>query len=90
MKSDDSDWPVATSRGCLSPRARLLGVVLLTACGRDDRTEIVGDELGAGAAPTVAPNEDPIERGRYLVSHVAVCSDCHSPRLADASFDPER
>ena len=30
------------------------------------------------------------ERGRYLVSHVALCSDCHSPRLADGSFDPER
>lgn len=31
-----------------------------------------------------------VERGRYLVSHVALCGDCHSPRAEDGSFDPER
>lgn len=27
-----------------------------------------------------------IERGRYLVNHVAMCGDCHSPRGADGRF----
>jgi mono/diheme cytochrome c family protein len=33
---------------------------------------------------------DAVERGRYLVAHVAACPDCHSPRRADGSFDPAR
>jgi len=32
----------------------------------------------------------PVERGRYLVAHVAGCGDCHSPRRPDRSFDPAR
>lgn len=36
------------------------------------------------------PPAEQVERGRYLVSHVALCSDCHSPRLPDGSFDPAR
>lgn len=88
MKIDESGRAGATSRRGFG--AALLGALWLGACGRDDTTEIVEDERGAGAAPAVAPTDAPVERGRYLVSHVAVCSDCHSPRLADGSFDPER
>ncbi len=35
------------------------------------------------AAPLVAPPEAPVEalaRGRYLVDHVSICGDCHTPR----------
>ena len=49
---------------------------------------------GACAEPVAAAaridRAGSLERGRYLVSHVALCSDCHSPRLADGRFDPER
>jgi mono/diheme cytochrome c family protein len=31
------------------------------------------------SAPTKAPNKG-IERGRYLVEHVSLCGDCHTPR----------
>jgi len=60
----------------------LLGGWLVASCERS---------LGSGAAP--AGGLEPagqVERGRYLVSHVALCSDCHSPRLPDGSFDPAR
>jgi mono/diheme cytochrome c family protein len=30
-------------------------------------------------SPTQAPNGG-VERGRYLVNHVAICGDCHTPR----------
>ena len=32
-------------------------------------------------APEVAPTAR-VERGRYLVDHVAICGDCHTPRNA--------
>jgi mono/diheme cytochrome c family protein len=41
-------------------------------------------------APTRAPSEE-IARGRYLVEHVAICADCHTPRnrlgAPDASLE---
>jgi mono/diheme cytochrome c family protein len=42
---------------------------IFLACGGNDDTSI----------------ESPIERGRYLVDHVAVCQDCHTPRNEDGS-----
>ena len=36
------------------------------------------------------PDEATIERGRYLVEHVAACPDCHSPRREHDEFDRER
>ena len=70
----------------------LAGGLLASACSRGQ--EYVGGAQGAAptepsAQPAAAPAEQ-IERGRYLVSHVALCSDCHSPRRADGSFDPAR
>ncbi len=32
---------------------------------------------------------DPVSRGEHLVTKVAMCQDCHSPRLEDGQFDPE-
>lgn len=52
---------------------------------------------GHGAAPVEpprptqrAPAADTLERGRYLVEHVAACPDCHSPRRGGEGFDRER
>ena len=39
------------------------------------------------AAPAAAVPDDPkIERGRYIVHHVALCIDCHSPRDEKGEF----
>jgi mono/diheme cytochrome c family protein len=43
---------------------------------------------GAGAAPPVATGAR--ERGRYLVEHVAMCGECHTPRRQDGTLDRER
>ncbi len=31
----------------------------------------------------------PVERGRYLVEHVAMCGECHTPRQEDGTLDRE-
>ena len=31
-----------------------------------------------------------VERGKYLVEEVARCQECHTPKLADGSFDREK
>jgi mono/diheme cytochrome c family protein len=38
------------------------------------------------AAPAAAPT-DPLARGRYLVDHVAICIDCHTPRTRFGALD---
>jgi mono/diheme cytochrome c family protein len=37
-------------------------------------------------APAVAPSE-PLARGRYLADHVAICTDCHTPRTRMGALD---
>jgi mono/diheme cytochrome c family protein len=44
-----------------------------------------GTAGSAGAAG--AGGQTPVERGEYLVRHVAACGDCHTPRKADGSLD---
>jgi mono/diheme cytochrome c family protein len=41
---------------------------------------------GRASAPERAP-EKGVERGHYLVNHVAICGDCHTPRNALGSLD---
>jgi mono/diheme cytochrome c family protein len=40
----------------------------------------------AATAPAEAPT-DPVERGRYLADHVAICTDCHTPRTRFGALD---
>jgi mono/diheme cytochrome c family protein len=40
-------------------------------------------------APTETPSE-PLARGRYLVAHVSICGDCHTPRNRFGAFDTAR
>ena len=41
----------------------------------------------AAPAPTVVQKSDPlVARGRYLVEHVSLCADCHSPRNEKGEF----
>ena len=37
-------------------------------------------------APPTAPTE-PLARGRYLADHVAICTDCHTPRTRAGALD---
>ena len=43
-----------------------------------------GDEGDADGRPAL------VRRGEYLVKHVAICSDCHTPQMADGTPDPAR
>ena len=58
----------------------LLALAVTPGCKGDDQAQ----------AQAQASGDELVERGRYLVSHVAACADCHSPRLPDGSFDPDR
>jgi hypothetical protein len=42
------------------------------------------------AAPDGDERPTIVRRGEYLVKHVALCSDCHTPRMADGRPDPAR
>ena len=69
-------------------RARLYDVVR-PACRL--QSHIVGALTAAVAValahPTFAGSADRIARGRYLAHHVAMCVQCHSPRLPDGTLD---
>lgn len=63
-----------------------LGTCMLVALGcpsEAPHARVAGD--GASTAAGAA-----VERGRYLVSHVAACADCHSPRRADGEYEQEK
>jgi mono/diheme cytochrome c family protein len=42
---------------------------------------------GMNTAGNDAGSASAAERGKYIVEHVAVCGDCHTPRKMDGSFD---
>lgn len=44
--------------------------------------------LANSADPQVSPDPALLERGEYLVRHVAMCGDCHSPRGKDGVLVP--
>lgn len=44
----------------------------------------------AGLLPAAASNAEKVERGKYLVYHVAKCIECHTPRTADGELDETR
>lgn len=62
------------------------------ACG-DNKTGAGTDATnnGGDGSTTGDAGDDPqVARGKYLVDHVAVCSDCHTPRNMDGSPDLAR
>jgi hypothetical protein len=47
--------------------------------------------VGGAALSTQTPRADSkVERGRYLVHHVAMCAECHTPRDAEGRLIPEK
>jgi len=80
---------------------RIVGLVsmavALWACGDDDGDDDGddgGDAIDAGqpadAADEVDAGPDPADRGAYIVGAVAVCGDCHTPRLKTGAPDLTR
>src|SRR5215831_11483831 len=55
--------------------AAVLLLAILSACTEDT------------PAPTAAPIDAKVERGRYLVDHVSQCGFCHTQILPDNSRD---
>jgi hypothetical protein len=70
-----------------------VSVVLAAGCGDDEggipdgNASTIDAAATADAAPAPDAMVDPAVRGEYLVNHVGVCIDCHTPRLMDGSFD---
>ncbi|RMH42683.1 MAG: hypothetical protein D6689_07385 [Deltaproteobacteria bacterium] len=79
-----------------------LCAALAGACGSDDEAapdaapapDAAAPAPDAAAPDAAAPDAaapdagvDPVERGRYLVDHVALCGDCHTPRLPSGMPD---
>jgi mono/diheme cytochrome c family protein len=54
-------------------------------------TALPGKDAGLAASrASAAPEQPPLERGRYLVEEVAQCGECHSPRDANGQPDHSR
>jgi len=72
----------------------ILILILACACGDDDEVnpDASAPQPDAAVIPTTdaAPPDaavDPAIRGQYLVDHVSLCIDCHTPRKVDGSLD---
>jgi len=76
-------------------RGFLLGVIVLslaliavaTRAQAPPRPDKKGDKTSAAS---LASTPAEIERGKYLVEKVAMCPQCHTPRLSDGRLDPSR
>lgn len=74
MRNREKHTPAIASCICA------IGILLLAgACSEQTRSA-----SPAQAAPSS------MERGKYLVTSVGECSDCHTPRLKDGRFDETR
>jgi hypothetical protein len=51
------------------------------------RPEKKSDKTSAASVPGTP---DEIEKGKYIVENVAMCPQCHTPRLSDGRLDPNR
>ena len=88
------------SQGITSVGARaLVGWLLVSlwaGCGddADDSSDasVVGDGAVAdsGAPADAGDGDVQVERGRYLVNHVAVCVYCHTPRTPEGALDEDK
>ncbi|MCA9673424.1 MAG: hypothetical protein H6709_20575 [Kofleriaceae bacterium] len=66
------------------------GIFLVAACGDNGSNTTPPDaaaQIDAEAQVDAMPPQPTVERGQYLVDHVAVCTACHTPRNQDGSPD---
>jgi mono/diheme cytochrome c family protein len=60
-------------------RGGLILLVVIVACG-----------MSAAQMSPHASSAEQLQRGQYLVMHVAMCVQCHTPRHAQGALDPSR
>ncbi len=66
-------------------------LVILTLASGGLLLALLGTHLARGAGSASRSHSLAVlERGRHLVEEVALCIDCHSPRLPDGQFDRTR
>lgn len=61
-----------------------IGLIVLLTCASSG---IVACSRSESVTP--APIESAVARGEYLFKSVAMCTDCHTPRKPDGSFDQQ-
>jgi cytochrome c553 len=66
----------------------IIVVVLTNAIGRQTRAQPGADDGTADA--TSGNQQSSVERGSYIVHHVAMCIYCHTPKDADGQFDEQQ
>jgi mono/diheme cytochrome c family protein len=72
---------VPSPRGGAVRPALWVWLALVIACATEGEGAPLVTDAGVACDPTVPPaTQDPVERGRYLVHHVAACVQCHTPR----------
>lgn len=67
----------------MNPKTILLGALGILVVGGFALTRLLG---GAPPEPSAPSPAEQIEHGKYLVTQVAMCVDCHSPRGPDGQF----
>jgi mono/diheme cytochrome c family protein len=80
---------------CISALLAAAGAsAVVVGCGDDDNTVLPRSDAGADVVVPPGPvdagadaDTTKIARGKYLVDHVAVCIDCHTPRTAQGAPD---
>lgn len=70
--------------------AALLGAALLLFFAVGSRRTLAQAKQAAGPLTVNPDNPAQVARGRYIVEGVAYCTNCHTPRNPDGSFDRTR
>jgi hypothetical protein len=76
----------AGSAGAGGSAAGSSGASGSTGTGGTDAGKAEGGPTDASSDRTDAA-QTPVQRGDYIVNHVAACVDCHTPRLPNGQFD---
>jgi mono/diheme cytochrome c family protein len=67
-------------------------VLILVAGGAGALSLLSSDSsaMPAQKSPAATPQQGEVDRGRYLVDNVAMCSECHTPRNENGEIDTVR
>jgi mono/diheme cytochrome c family protein len=74
-------------RIALAVSCAVIGAVLISAIVKDSRAQPNGD---AATADANSRGQSSVERGAYVVHHVAMCIYCHTPKDADGQLDEQQ
>ena len=93
MKKLKSDALVSARRNterCISLLVILLPLAFLVVATRAQAPPRAEKKADNTSAPSLPSTPAEIERGKYIVEKVAMCPQCHTPRLSDGRLDPNR